>query len=100
MSERRKIPIRSCVACRSASEKRVLIRIVRTPTGEVKIDPTGKLSGRGAYLCGAKECLALAFKTNKLGRALKCEIPGRLETELEDLVVKDNDGKEREGNGE
>ena len=100
MPGQRKTPIRSCVACRSASEKRGLIRVVRTPVGEVTVDPTGRMPGRGAYLCGSKECLALAFKTNKLGRALKCDVPERIKTELRELVVKDDDGNEREGNGD
>lgn len=96
----RKAPIRSCVSCRTTSAKRELIRIVRAPDGEVRIDPTGKLAGRGAYLCGAKECLALALKANKLGRALKCEIPERIKNELQGIVVKDDDGKERQGDEE
>ena len=69
------------------------MRIVRTSEGEVRVDPTGKVPGRGAYLCGAKECVALAIKANKLGRALRCEIPERFRTELENLAVKDSAGK-------
>lgn len=86
----KKEPIRSCVACRNSSAKRELTRIVRLADGYVRMDPTGKLPGRGAYLCGEKECVALALKANKLGRALRCEIPERLKVELEQLVVKDN----------
>lgn len=100
MCEQRKLPIRSCVSCRTKSNKRNLIRIVRTPDGEIRIDPTGKAPGRGAYLCRTKECLAIAWKGNKLGRALRCEIPERLKSELEDIVVKDDEGKEREGDRE
>ena len=57
------------------------------------MDPTGKAPGRGAYLCGAKECLALAIKANKVGRALRCEIPERVLSELKALVVEDDAGK-------
>ena len=89
----RKIPIRTCVGCRGTSQKRDLTRIVRTTVGDVHIDPTGKVPGRGAYLCPAKECFALAIKHNKLGRALRCRIPERVVTELENLVVKDDADK-------
>ena len=89
----RRIRIRSCVSCRTANDKAKLIRVVRTPTGEVRLDPTGKAAGRGAYVCGTKECLALAIKRNKLGRALRCEMPERVVTELESLTVTDNGGE-------
>ncbi len=89
----RKIPIRTCVGCRTTSQKSDLTRIVRTTAGDVQVDPTGKLAGRGAYLCRAKECFASAIKHNKLGRALKCAIPERVVTELENLVVEDDADK-------
>lgn len=85
MGSDRKVPIRSCVSCRVPSEKKRLLRIVRTPDGQVLIDRTGKLPGRGAYLCGAKECTKLAIKKNKLGRALRCEIPDNIKAELENI---------------
>lgn len=88
----KKTPIRTCVSCRVSSDKKSLVRIVRLGEGDVKIDPSGKAPGRGAYLCGAKECLAAALKTNKLGRALRCEIPERLKAELENLVAKGDSG--------
>ena len=93
MTSQRKTPIRTCVACRTASDKNTLTRIVRTSDGEVRVDPTGKLPGRGAYLCGAKECLASAIKHKKLGRALGYEIPGSAIADLKSLVVTDDDGK-------
>lgn len=55
--------------------------------GTVCVDPTGKMPGRGAYLCGEKDCLSLAIKHRKLGRALRCEIPESLTRELETIVV-------------
>ncbi|MCE5199932.1 MAG: YlxR family protein [Armatimonadota bacterium] len=84
-----KITIRTCVSCRDSSAKKELIRIVRTADGDVRIDPTGKMPGRGAYLCGARECLVRAFKGNKLSRALRCEVPESIKLELENLVVED-----------
>ena len=73
---------------------------MRTAAGEVIIDRTGKMPGRGAYLCGAKECLALALKANKLNRALKCDIPERVKRELQDIVVKNDVDNKREDGGE
>jgi predicted RNA-binding protein YlxR (DUF448 family) len=93
MSASGKKPIRTCVGCRTAGQKTTLTRVVRKPGGDVVVDRTGKLPGRGAYLCGAKECLASAIKHNKLGRALRCEIPGPVVTELESLAVKNDDGE-------
>lgn len=71
--KRRHVPQRSCIACRRTDSKRELIRIVRTPQG-VQIDPTGKLAGRGAYLCKARECWQKALKISALNRALKTTI--------------------------
>lgn len=71
---RRHIPQRSCVACRRTDNKRELIRIVRTPQQGVQIDPTGKLAGRGAYLCRARSCWQKALKGSALNRALNTTI--------------------------
>ena len=65
----RHIPQRTCVACRAGQNKRELVRIVRTDTG-VEVDPSGKKSGRGAYLCPNYECWELGLKGNRLEHAL------------------------------
>ncbi len=82
----KKIPERRCVGCGENFPKPSLIRVVRTPEGEILLDRTGKRSGRGAYLCHNAACLKLARKANRLARNLECEIPdtvyARLETEL------------------
>ncbi len=70
-ARRRHIPKRSCIACRRTDSKRELVRIVRMPQGGVQIDPTGKLAGRGAYLCRERPCWQKAFKSSALSRALK-----------------------------
>ena len=70
----RKIPMRMCVGCREMKEKRELIRIVRTPEGETLIDPTGKKSGRGAYVCRSPECLKRAIKQKQLERQLQVSL--------------------------
>lgn len=69
-------PIRTCVACRTPGGKRGLLRIVRLPAGAgVVLDPTGKTSGRGAYLCPTTACFELALKRKALERSLKITLP-------------------------
>jgi uncharacterized protein len=64
-------PQRTCVVCRSTTAKRALHRIVRSPSGMVAFDPTGKAPGRGAYLCGQPRCLEAAVRRRGVQRALK-----------------------------
>lgn len=78
---------RTCVGCGEVSPKRTLLRIVRTPEGEVRCDPTGKANGRGAYLCADLSCLAAAKKKKSLSRALKTEVPGSLYDEIAALCA-------------
>ena len=66
--------MRMCVGCREMKEKRELIRIVRTPEGETLIDPGGKKSGRGAYVCRNPECLKRAIKQKQLERQLQVSL--------------------------
>jgi predicted RNA-binding protein YlxR (DUF448 family) len=68
---RRAVPQRTCVGCRAVNPKRELVRIVRTPDGTVEIDPSGKLSGRGAYLHRQRGCWEQALKRSAIERALK-----------------------------
>ncbi len=74
MIKSRKTPLRTCVACRESGDKRTLVRVVRTPEGHVIIDPTGKASGRGAYLCATEECFATARQRRRLDAALKVNL--------------------------
>lgn len=69
----RHVPQRTCIACRQTSAKRQLVRIVRAPDGSVTIDPSGKRSGRGAYLCDLPECWQTGLKRGALPHALKIE---------------------------
>lgn len=71
----RHVPIRTCVACGTKEGKRALVRVVRTPEGEVAVDPSGKRAGRGAYLCPRRSCWERALKKGRLERALRCPIP-------------------------
>ena len=83
----KKIPQRQCMGCRERKEKRQLIRVVRKTDGSVCVDFSGKVSGRGAYICPDKACLNKALKSKSLERCLEVaspeEVYGRLEKELE-----------------
>ena len=81
-----------CVGCREMKEKRELIRVVRGPEGDVSLDPTGKKSGRGAYVCRNAECLKRAIRQRQLERQLEVvlteEVSEYLKRELETLSEK------------
>ena len=83
----KKIPQRQCMGCRERKEKRAMIRVVRTPQGNVTLDFSGKLNGRGAYICPNPECLKKALRSKALDRSLEVTIPeevyARLEKEME-----------------
>lgn len=80
------IPQRTCIGCRETRPKRELVRIVRNTTGAVEVDPTGKKSGRGAYLCKAKGCWEAALKKERLNRALGINIAQENRKELAQYV--------------
>ena len=84
----KKIPQRQCMGCRERKAKKEMIRVVRTPEGAVCLDFSGKLSGRGAYICPNPECLKKARKAKSLERSLEVAIPDevyeRLEKEMAD----------------
>ena len=71
----KKIPQRQCMGCRERKAKRDMIRVVRTTEGTVSLDFSGKLNGRGAYVCPDMECLKKAQKSRSLERCLEIEIP-------------------------
>jgi predicted RNA-binding protein YlxR (DUF448 family) len=71
MERKRRAPQRTCVVCRSVLPKRSLMRVVRTPEGRVVLDPRGKVSGRGAYLCVRQDCFAGKRAREAISRALQ-----------------------------
>ncbi len=75
-----------CVACHQMRPKRDLIRVVRTPTGEVKVDPTGKLSGRGAYICPDPQCAEVGLREQRLQHALAVTISDLVADEVRRVV--------------
>jgi uncharacterized protein len=89
MNNRKKIPMRKCVASQEMKPKKELIRVVRSKEGEISIDLTGKKAGRGAYISRDKELILLAKKKNILAHHLKTEIPDTLYDELLQLAEKE-----------
>lgn len=81
--------MRKCIGCGENKPKKELIRIVRTTNMEVKIDPTGKMNGRGAYICPNINCLEQARKSKRLSNALEVEIPNSVYEELKVLLESD-----------
>ncbi len=71
----RKIPVRQCLGCNEHKPKKEMLRVLRTPEGEIVLDFTGKKSGRGAYICPKAACLKRARKSRRIDRALECNIP-------------------------
>ena len=84
----KKVPLRMCTGCGEHKPKRELVRVVKSPEGEISLDLTGRKSGRGAYICPSIECLAKAKKAKRLEKAFSCQIPddvyAAMEKELRD----------------
>ncbi|MCE5203803.1 MAG: YlxR family protein [Coriobacteriales bacterium] len=70
----KKTPLRTCLACGRQATKREFVRIVRTPDGDVVVDPTGRRNGRGAYVCPSTECFEKAVRKNKFDAALRVSL--------------------------
>ena len=84
----KKIPMRQCLGCNEHKPKKEMLRVLRTPEGEILLDFTGKKSGRGAYICYDAKCLKKARKSNRidnnLGVNIADDIYDRMESELEE----------------
>ena len=83
----KKVPMRMCVACREMKPKKELIRVVRTPEGEIVADETGRKNGRGAYLCRAEACFNKAVKTRALERALEQPLSEEAAAYLRQVII-------------
>lgn len=82
----KKIPERKCMGCNEKKPKKELIRIVRTPDGEIKLDDKGKISGRGVYICSDCKCFEKARRAKRFERSLEVEIPEKVYIELEERL--------------
>ncbi|MDR1700657.1 MAG: YlxR family protein [Lachnoclostridium sp.] len=86
--KKKRVPLRQCVGCREMKEKNCLIRIVKTPEGDIIPDETGKRNGRGAYLCRNTECLRKAEKAGGISRSLQISVSKEVYRELESELIK------------
>ncbi|NLA04174.1 MAG: YlxR family protein [Firmicutes bacterium] len=91
MAGKRKIPLRICVGCRTKKPKQELIRLVRTPQGEVLLDLRGKISGRGAYICRQKACFELALKGKRLEKNLRHPLSEEIIAEITALLQSESE---------
>ena len=87
----KKIPQRMCLGCREHKDKKELVRVVRSPEGEVSVDLTGRKNGRGAYICRSAECLKKARKQKAISKALNCEISDEVFEQLLVQIEEDDD---------
>lgn len=74
MMKPKKVPMRMCVGCREMKPKRELLRVVRSPEGEISFDLTGRRNGRGAYVCRSSQCLERAIRQKQLERAFSAPV--------------------------
>ena len=88
----KKIPMRQCLGCREMKPKPELLRVVRSPEGEVSLDTRGKKPGRGAYVCPNADCLRRAVKSRALSRALEAQIPDEVMERLAAALEAGQDG--------
>ena len=79
----RKIPLRMCTGCGEHKPKKELVRVVKSPTGEISLDLTGRKAGRGAFLCRNVECLRKARKARRMERLFSCQIPDEVYDQME-----------------
>ena len=82
----KRIPLRQCLGCREMKPKKELIRVVRSPEGEISLDFRGKANGRGAYLCPDPDCLKKALKARALERAFSALIPEEVYARLREQM--------------
>lgn len=82
----KKISLRRCLGCNESKPKNELCRIVKTKDGEILIDKTGKLNGRGAYICKSKDCFEKAFKAKRLEKEFEMKISDEVYNELKNMI--------------
>ena len=89
MVSTKKVPLRQCIGCGEMKSKKEMVRILRTESGEIVMDATGRKNGRGAYLCPCMECFRKAVKNKGIERSFKMAVPkevyAALEKEMEQI---------------
>ena len=89
MTRVRKTPLRMCTGCGEMKPKKELVRVVKSPEGEISLDLTGRLPGRGAYVCPKRACLKAARKARRLERAFSGPIPAEVYDRMEEELPPD-----------
>ena len=81
------IPLRTCMGCNEKKPKKELVRIVKNKEGQISLDKTGKLDGRGAYICDSVECLDKVIKSKRLEKVLESSISEEVYNNLRGVIV-------------
>lgn len=84
MPQQRKIPMRTCIACREEKQKREMLRIVKNAEGEIRLDFSGKLPGRGAYICNSAACVKKLRKYRLLNKAFSADVGEEIYAAIEE----------------
>lgn len=97
----KKIPQRMCVSCRERKNKSELVRVVLLPDGTIEVDPTGKMAGRGAYVCKSKECLDAAIKAQRIEKSLNGKADDMITERISEMIGRESDriGDPESGSG-
>ena len=86
MAKTKSIPMRTCIACREVKPKKEMFRVVKTAEGEVLPDPSGKLAGRGAYICGSEQCMKKLSDKKLLNKAFSTAVDALVYAGVEEEV--------------
>jgi predicted RNA-binding protein YlxR (DUF448 family) len=84
---KKKTPLRMCTGCGEMKPKQELVRVVKSPEGEISLDLTGRKPGRGAYVCRNVECLKAARKARRFEKAFSCRIPDEIYNRMEEELL-------------
>lgn len=87
MIRKKKIPLRMCTGCGEMKPKQEMVRVVKSPEGEIFLDLTGKKPGRGAYVCRNVQCLKAARKARRFEKAFSCKIPDEVYDRMEEELL-------------
>lgn len=85
--QQKKIPLRKCSGCGEMKPKKELVRVVKTPEDEILLDLSGRLNGRGAYICPDAECLKKARKAKRIEKSFQCRIPDEVYEKMEQELI-------------
>lgn len=85
--QKKKIPLRKCTGCGEMKPKKELVRVVKTPDDKVQLDLTGRVNGRGAYICPNADCLKIARKAKRIEKSFQMQIPEEVYDMMEEELM-------------